>query len=166
MQLLARVVGLLAVVASTSLVTRRLGTEFVDWATVLSAVALVTVLLEPGMAPVVVRRLTLDHEHAPRPNALLPVRLLLGGASLAVVVGVCVATRGVAVLPLAVLLGGQVLPRAFIFNATPWLQIDQRLHRPAILESLTAVLGFAALCVASCSMPRPLSWARSPSPAR
>jgi O-antigen/teichoic acid export membrane protein len=147
MQYVARAVGLLAVVVGASLVTRRLGTDYADWGTVLLAVALAGVLLEPGMTPVVVRRLSIDPGQAPSARALLPLRLGLGLVSLVLVVGVTVATRGADVAWLALFLGGQVVGRSMVNNATPWLQVDQRLHRMAVLEALTAALGLASLAV-------------------
>ncbi len=148
LQLLARAVGIISVVVGTAMVTRRLGTDFADWASVIVLVSLTGVLLEPGLAPVVAKRLTIDHEHAPTPAAMFPVRLALGMVSWAVVVALAVVTRGPDVWLLAVLLGGQVVARSVFNNATSWLQVDQRLYRLAALEAAAAVLGLAGLALA------------------
>lgn len=145
MQVLARVVALLLIAGSTALITRELGDGYVNWATVLSALAIAGVLVEPGLSPVVMRHLALDSTGAPRTSAMLPVRLVLGLLAFVLVLGIAVSTRGLAVLPLAALMGASVLARAVVNNATPWLQTDQRLHRATLLETATAALGFGAL---------------------
>lgn len=148
-QVIARAVGLLAVVGGTSIVAHRLGAGYAEWGSVTSLVALVGVALEPGLSPVVVRRIAQSPDEAPLPSALVPVRLLLGLLALVVVVGATLALRGSGAVLLAVALGAQVVPRALVMNATPWLQIDQRLHRQSALEAVTAAVGLTAL--ATCS---------------
>lgn len=145
-QIVGRGVSLVAVVGSTAIVARTIGVEaYADWATVLTLTALVAFLLDPGISPIVVRRLAQHPEQAPSPAALVPLRLGLGAAALVIVVAVAVALRGDSVTVLAIVLGAQVLPRALVLNATPWLQLDHRLHRQTALEAVTAFLGLAAL---------------------
>lgn len=147
-QFVARAVSVGAVVGSTALVARTVGIEvYADWATVLSLVALLAVVLDPGITPVIVRRLAQEPEAAPRPEALRRPRLIMGAAALAIVVLVTVVLRGTDALVLAAVLAGQVLPRALVLNATPWLQVDHRLHRQAFLEAATAGIGLCALAV-------------------
>lgn len=142
----ARGITLGFTVVSTAIVARTVGLDvYADWVTVLSLVALLAVALDPGLAPVVVRRLAQAPEETPRPAALLPVRLTLAAAALAVVVAVTAALRGPDAVVLAVVLGAQVLPRVLVLNATPWLQADHRLHRQTVLEAVCAAVGLAAL---------------------
>ncbi len=155
-QIAARAVGLLAVVGSMAIVARQLGTEFVEWGSVASLVVLASFALDPGISPIVVRRITQTPETAPSPTALLPVRLALGIGALIVVVAVTIGLRGTGTALLAVGLGAQVVPRALVLNATPWLQVDQRLHRQAILEAVTAAVGLLAL--AGCAALGTPSW--------
>jgi len=147
MQVLARGVALVLMSASTAMITRQLGEGYVNWATVLSAIALAGVLVDPGLSPVVMRHLAVDAAGTPRTTAMLPVRLVLGTVAYVLVIGIAVATRGLAVLPLAAMMGAAVLARSVVNNATPWLQSDQRLHRATLLETATAAIGFAALTV-------------------
>jgi O-antigen/teichoic acid export membrane protein len=147
LQYVARACALVFAALVTALLTRRLGSEFVDWATVINAVALTGVILEPGLTPPIVRRLSQDPAAAPGVNEMVVVRLVLGALALAVVVVVALATRGPDIWLLALLLGGQVLARAIVLNATPWLQVDQRLHRAAFFELGTAALGVCAVAV-------------------
>ncbi|WP_210491582.1 hypothetical protein [Patulibacter sp. SYSU D01012] len=142
----ARIVSVLAVAASTAIVLRAIGKAgYTDWGTVLQLVGFLAFAVDPGVSPIVVRRLVQEPERAPSPAALVPVRLALATLALVLVVGITVGLRGSGTAVLAVLLGGQVLPRALILNATPWLQVDQRLHRQTALEALAAVLGLALL---------------------
>ena len=149
-QVAVRGVWLLAVLASTAIVVRSVGIEtYADWATVLTLTALVAFALDPGISPIVVRRLAQDPASAPLPAALVPLRLGLASVALLVVVSVSVGLRGSGTALLATLLGAQVLPRALALNATPWLQVDHRLHRQTILEAITATLGVLLLGAAA-----------------
>jgi len=149
-QVVARAISLLAVVGSTAIVARSVGVDtYADWATVLTLNGLVAFLLDPGISPVMVRRLAQDALRAPSPGALGPLRLVVGAAALAAVVGFAAALRGGGVAVLAVALGGQLLPRALVLNATPWLQLDHRLHRQTFLEAITAFLGLGMLALAA-----------------
>ncbi|HEV3001512.1 MAG TPA: oligosaccharide flippase family protein [Solirubrobacteraceae bacterium] len=148
-QSVARAITLAVVVVSTALVARELTLErYADWVTILSLVTLAAVLLDPGLSPAVVRRLAQQHTDAPTPAALRRVRLALGLLTLAVVTAGSVALRGTGALLLALALGGQIVARADVLNATPFLQTDHRLHRQTALEAVTAALGLAALAVA------------------
>lgn len=149
-QVAARAVSLLAIVGSTAIVARSTGIEtYADWGTVLTLAALTAFLLDPGISPIVVRRLAQHPETAPSPAALVPVRLGLGVVALMLVIGVSVALRGTDVTALAIVLGAQVLPRALVLNATPWLQLDHRLHRQTALEAIMATIGVAGLAAAA-----------------
>ena len=157
MQFAARGALLLVAVVGTALVTRDLGTDYAAWGTVLIAVTLSSVLLEPGFTPVIARRLAASPETAPSPGAMLFARLVLGVSALGVVVLASVVSRGAAILPLALLLGGQVVARSLVNNAGGWLLADQRMHRIAVLEVGVSVLGLGALAVAiSFDAPAPL----------
>ena len=57
--------------------------------------------------------------------------------------------RGLDAVPVAVVLGAQLLPRAAVLNAGAWLQADHRLHRQSALEATLAVVGLAALAAAA-----------------
>ncbi len=149
-QTIGRAVSLLAVIGSTAIVARHLDLDtYADWATVLSITALAGVLLDPGISPVVVRRLAQDPADAPSAAALVRVRLGLGAAALALIVAATIVLRGADVAALAIVLGAQVVPRALVLNATPWLQLDHRLHRQTAWEAGAAGLGLACLAVAA-----------------
>lgn len=142
----ARAISLLAVVGSTAIVAREVGIgTYADWATVLSLVALVAFALDPGISPIIVRRIAQAPDQVPDPQALVPLRLGVSLVSLAVVVAVATALRGGHAALLALLLGAQVVPRALVLNATPWMQADHRLHRQTLLEAVCAFLGLALL---------------------
>jgi O-antigen/teichoic acid export membrane protein len=145
----ARAITLAVVVLSTALVARELPLDrFADWVTILSLVTLAAVVLDPGLSPAIVRRLVQQHDQAPTPRALSRVRIGLGLVTLTVVTAGSVALRGTDTLVLALALGGQILARADVLNATPFLQADHRLHRQTALEAIVAALGLAALAVA------------------
>jgi O-antigen/teichoic acid export membrane protein len=149
-QTVGRAVTLGAVIVSTAVVARAVGiATYADWASVLSLVAMLAFTLDPGLSPVVVRRLAQNPEEAPSPQAMLVVRLVLALVALVVVCGATAAIRGLHALPLALALGAQVLPRALVLNVGAWLQVDHRLHRQSAFEALTAILGLAALVVAA-----------------
>jgi O-antigen/teichoic acid export membrane protein len=149
-QVLGRGVSLVAVVASTAIVARTIGIDaYADWATILALTSLVAFALDPGISPVVVRRLAQDPGQAPSSAALVPLRLGLGLLAYAVVVAVSAGLRGTDAIVVALALGGQVVPRALVLNATPWLQLDHRLHRQTALEAVTAVTGLALLGAAA-----------------
>ena len=115
----------------------------------LSVVALLSFLLDPALSPVIVRRLAQEPGSVPTPAATEGLRVVLGLVALVLVVAATVALRGLHALPLAAALGGQILPRALVLNATPWLQADHRLHRQTAWEAVTAAVGLAALVVAA-----------------
>ncbi|MGE4425280.1 MAG: lipopolysaccharide biosynthesis protein [Solirubrobacteraceae bacterium] len=146
----ARLVSVIAVVGSTAIVVRHLGIEaYADWGTVVQLAALMAFAVDPGVSPIVVRRILQDPRTAPVPSALVPVRLALATLAFVVVVAVTVGLRGDGAVLLAAALGAQVVPRALVLNATPWLQVDQRLHRQTALEALAALLGLTMLGAAA-----------------
>lgn len=108
-QVAARAVSLAAVVGSIGIVARQVGTDYVEWGTVASMVALVAIALDPGISPMVVRRISQSPEQAPAPSALVPLRLALGALALLVVVAVTIGLRGTGTALLAVALGAQVV---------------------------------------------------------
>jgi O-antigen/teichoic acid export membrane protein len=145
-QALGRAITLGAVVLSTAVVARAVGIEgYADWATVLSLVALVGFALDPGITPVIVRLLAQDPTDAPTPAAMRAVRLALASAALVAILCLTVALRGIDAAPAGLALGAQVLPRALVLNAAPWLQADHRLHRQTALEAVCAGLGLVLL---------------------
>jgi O-antigen/teichoic acid export membrane protein len=149
-QLTARALSVLVQVASLGVVARVADvTQWASWGTVLLLVAIASFLLDPGLSPIVIRRLSTSPADAPLPRAMLPVRIALGILAVVVVCAVTLALRGGADLLLALALAGQLLPRSIVLNATPWLQIDQRLHRQTILEALVAAIGLSSLLVAA-----------------
>lgn len=149
-QTVARAITLVVVVVGTAIVTREVGVvTYADWATVLSVVALLSFLLDPALSPVIVRRLAQEPASVPTAAAIERVRLVLGTVAALLVVAVTVALRGTDALPLAAALGGQILPRALVLNATPWLQADQRLHRQTAWEATMAAVGLGALAIAA-----------------
>lgn len=145
LQYLARSLGLVAAVLGTALVARRLGQAYADWATVLLCAAMVGALLEPGLAPIIVRRLAVAPESAPTPRAMLRVRVGLGLAACVLVVVTSVVSRGADLLLLSLCMGAHVLARSVANNATAWLQVDQRLFRMAFWEALVALVGLLLL---------------------
>jgi len=149
-QTAGRGLTLLAVIASTAVVTRSVGVStFADWATALSLVAMLGFLLDPGISPIVVRRLSQDPALAPAPRDLLRVRLVLAAGAVVVVTAATGALRGLAAVPLALVLAAQLVPRAAVLNAGAWLQADHRLHRQSALEAALALAGLAALATAA-----------------
>ena len=119
-QVVGRVTTLLLTVAGTAVVTRAVGENgFADWGTVLMVTAMFAFLLDPGFAPVVVRRLAEGGDEAPSPAALLRVRLVFSAIAFALVVALVVALRGTAPIVLAVVLAAQLFPRAVVMNAGP-----------------------------------------------
>lgn len=149
-QAAGRGVTLVAVIVSTAIVAHAVGVDtYADWATVLSLVSLTAFALDPGISPVIVRRLSQNPDDAPTPQAMIAVRVVLALLALAVVTAVSVALRGPAVLALAIALGAQVLPRSIVLNAGAWLQADHRLHRQTLLEAACTALGMVALAIAA-----------------
>jgi PST family polysaccharide transporter len=149
LQVVARGATLVVALVATGLVTRALGSDgFADWATVLSLQAMVGFALDPGITPVIVRRLAQDRAASPAPGALLACRLVLAIVALLVVVGLSVALRGADVLVLALVLAGQLLPRALTINVGTWMQAEHRLHRQTLLEGATSAVGVVALAAA------------------
>jgi O-antigen/teichoic acid export membrane protein len=149
-QVVARVSTLILTVAGTAVVTRTIGEGgFANWGTVLMVTAMFAFLLDPGFAPVVVRRLARGGEEAPSPEALLKVRLLLSAIAFVVVVALVLALRGSAAFVLAVVLGAQLFPRAVVMNVGTWLQAEHRLHVQTWFEALTVGGGLAVLLLAA-----------------
>ena len=146
LQLLARVLSGLMVVASTAVVTRAVGVAtYADWATALTVVAMLGFVIEPGLSPVVVRRLVQRPGSSPTLRSLLGLRAALALAAVAASVAVVAALRGGDAAWLALILAAQLLPRAAVLNAGAPLQADHRLHRAALLEVGTTALGLAAV---------------------
>jgi O-antigen/teichoic acid export membrane protein len=148
-QLVARIATVLATTGSVAIVARQTGAEYADWGTIVSLVVLLAFALDPGITPIVVRRITQDPRTTPLPRALVPVRLVAAAIAFALLIGIAVAVRGAHAALLAVALGGQLLPRALVLNAMPWLQVDQRLHRMAVLEAVCAAGGLLVLALAA-----------------
>ncbi len=151
-QLVARAIAVMTQVASLGVVAR--ATDDADWAswgTVAMLVVIASFLVDPGLSPILVRRLTTDPAATPLPRAVLGVRGVLGTVAVLVVVGVTAALRGADGAVLALAFGGQLLPRALLLNATPWLQVDQRLHRQTALEAAAALLGLSGIVIAAAS---------------
>jgi O-antigen/teichoic acid export membrane protein len=149
-QTVARGITLAVVATSTAVVTRAVGIDtYANWATILSLVALLGFLLDPALSPVIVRRLAQEPQNAPTAEATQRVRGLLGLGALVLVIVTSLILRGSGALALALALGSQVVPRALVLNATPWLQADHRLHRQTAWEAVTALLGLVALVIAA-----------------
>ena len=149
-QVVGRVTTLLLTVAGTAVVTRAVGENgFADWGTVLMVTAMFAFLLDPGFAPVVVRRLAEGGDEAPSPAALLRVRLVFSAIAFALVVALVVALRGTAPIVLAVVLAAQLFPRAVVMNAGTWLQAQHRLHVQTFYEALTVGAGLVLLLIAA-----------------
>ena len=149
-QVVGRVTTLLLTVAGTAVVTRAVGENgFADWGTVLMVTAMFAFLLDPGFAPVVVRRLAEGGEEAPSPAALLRVRLVFSAIAFVLVVALVVALRGTAPIVLAVVLAAQLFPRAVVMNAGTWLQAQHRLHVQTFYEALTVGAGLVLLLIAA-----------------
>jgi O-antigen/teichoic acid export membrane protein len=149
-QIVTRGLTLLLTVAGTAIVTRTIGEDgFAVWGTVLVITAMVAFLLDPGVAPVVVRRLAQKAGEAPAPRPLLAARFVLATAAYLMVIGLTVALRGNGALLLAVVLAAQLLPRAIVMNVGTWMQANHRLHVQTGLEALTAAGGLIALVVAA-----------------
>ncbi len=149
-QVAARGVTLLAVVGSTAIVARTLDiVAYADWATVLSLVTLLSFALDPGITPVVVRRLTQAAHEVPAPAVLARLRIVVAALAVAIVCGATAALRDPGAAVLALALAGQMLPRALVMNAGAFLQVDHRLHRLAAWEAVTAGAGLAALGIAA-----------------
>lgn len=149
-QIGARGFALLASVGSMAIVVRYLGIEeYAGWGTVLQLIGLMAFAVDPGLSSVVVRRIVQAPETAPTPRALIPVRIGFGVVACALIVAFTIGLRGTGATLLAVALGGQIVPRAIVLNATPWLQVDQRLHRQTGWEALCAVAGL--LLIGACA---------------
>ena len=149
-QTVGRGLTVVAVIASTAVVTRTVGVDtYADWATALSLVAMLAFLLDPGISPIVVRRLAQDSTTAPTARDMLRVRLLLAAGAVLIVGAVTGALRGFEAVPLALILGAQLLPRASVLNVGAWLQADHRLHRQSALEAVMAAVGLGLLVLAA-----------------
>lgn len=147
-QVAARAFALLASVGSMAIVVRYLGIEeYAGWGTVLQLIGLMAFAVDPGLSSVVVRRIVQAPETAPSPRALIPVRVGLSAVAVLLIVGFTIGMRGDGAVLLAVALGAQIVPRAIVLNATPWLQVDQRLHRQTGWEALIAVVGLVLIAV-------------------
>ena len=78
-QTVGRGLTVVAVIASTAIVTRTVGVDtYADWATALSLVAMLAFLLDPGITPIVVRRLAQDPTTVPTARDMLRARLRAG----------------------------------------------------------------------------------------
>lgn len=149
-QAATRGVALGVVVLSTAVVARTLEVgAYADWATALSLVTMLAFAIDPGLTPVVVRRLTQDPGSLPGPRALTLVRLAAALGALVIAAISTIALRGGESLVLGLALAAQLLPRAVVLNSSAFLQADHRLHRQTALEAVTAALGLAALTVAA-----------------
>ena len=149
-QSVARAITLLVVLGSTAIVTRSVGvTVYADWVTALSLMAMAGFLLDPGITPVVVRRLIQDPQGSPRPRTMVLIRLALGVAAAVFVTAMTVILRGSDTLLLGAVLGAQLIPRSVVMNSGSYLQADQRLHRQTALEAVVAALGLAGLAIAA-----------------
>jgi O-antigen/teichoic acid export membrane protein len=129
---------------STAILTRHLGADgYAHLATSLSLYAMFAFILDPGLTPVLVRRIT-SREPVPKPRRTLAIRLALGFVVFATTAAIGTFLSGWAAAAVAVVIAFQAMPRAVILNAAPWLQADHRLHRQSIAE-----VGFAAaaLCM-------------------
>jgi O-antigen/teichoic acid export membrane protein len=146
----ARAATLLLTGLGTAIVTRAIGQDgFADWGTILMLSAMVAFMLDPGLSPVVVRRLVQSAEEAPAPRSLLRARLLSALAAYLVVLVVAYALRGSDALVLAVVLAAQLLPRSVVLNVGAWMQAEHRLHLQTSYEALTMAAGVAALATAA-----------------
>jgi O-antigen/teichoic acid export membrane protein len=149
-QLVGRGLTLLLTIAGTAVVTRAIGEDgFAVWGTVLVITAMVGFLLDPGVAPIVVRRLAQDVAEAPLPGPLFVARLILALAAYLMVVALTVILRGEGALLLAVVLAAQLLPRATVMNVGAWMQAGHYLHIQTGLEAVTTAGGLLALIVAA-----------------
>ena len=149
-QSIARGITLLVVLGSTAIVTRAVGVDvYADWVTALSLMAMTGFVLDPGITPVIVRRLIQDPRLAPRPRTLLAIRLALGVVGAILVAVLTAILRGPDALLLGAVLGAQLIPRAAVMNVGAFLQVDQRLHRQTALEAVVAALGLGALVIAA-----------------
>jgi O-antigen/teichoic acid export membrane protein len=149
-QVVSRASTLLLTALATAVVTRTIGEAgFADWGTVLMLFAMVAFVLDPGLAPVVVRRLIQQGDEAPSPASLLAVRLAMAVVAYAGVVGLTVLLRGHQALVLALVLGAQLLPRAVVLNVGTWMQAEHRLHIQTMLETVTAAGGLVLLVAAA-----------------
>ncbi len=145
-QMASRALALALTVASTAVVVRAIGEDgFATWGTVLMLFAMFAFALDPGVAPVVVRRLSQDPDQAPSPSALLSARLALAVAAYIAVVAVSLALRGDAALAVALVLAAQLLPRAVVMNVGTWMQAEHRLHVQTSLEAATVGGGLLLL---------------------
>jgi len=146
---LAGKAALLAVaLAGTAVVTRALGVRgYATWGTVLSLLTMFGFALDPGLAPVIVRRLSQGDSSLPGPASFLRVRLVLAAAVYTCVTVLTVVLRGLAGLPVALVMAAQLFPRVVVQNAGTWLQAHHRLHRQSAYEVLTQLGGLGALAV-------------------
>jgi O-antigen/teichoic acid export membrane protein len=146
LQFAARASMAVMAVAITAIVTRAVSVDtYADWATALSVIGLFGFIMDPGISPVVVRRLVQRPETAPSVRAMLWMRAALALLAIALAVGVCTAIRGTGAALLSLVLAAQLLPRAIVLNGGALLQADHRAHRQAALEVGTTGVGLAAL---------------------
>lgn len=149
-QSVARGITLLVVLGSTAIVTRAVGvTLYADWVTALSLMAMAGFILDPGITPVIVRRLIQDPNHSPRPRTMLLLRAGLGVLAALFVAVLTAILRGSDSLLLGAVLGAQLIPRSVVMNTGAYLQADQRLHRQTALEAVVAALGLGGLAIAA-----------------
>jgi O-antigen/teichoic acid export membrane protein len=146
----ARAATLLLTGLGTAIVTRAIGQDgFADWGTILMLSAMVAFMLDPGLSPVVVRRIVQSPEDAPAPRSLLRARLLSAGAAYLIVLALAYALRGSDALVLAMVLAAQLLPRSVVLNVGAWMQAEHRLHLQTSYEALTMAAGVVALAAAA-----------------
>lgn len=149
-QTVARGITLGLTVVTTAVVARALDVDqYATWTTVVSLVTLASILLDPALSPVLVRRLVTAPHTAPTAAAMRRVRLAVGVLAFLAVSAVAVALRGSGSAVLAIVLAAQLVPRSLVLNATAWLQVDQRLHRQTLMEGLSAAVGLVAVAVAA-----------------
>lgn len=149
-QIGARAAGLVLTAASTAIVTRAIGREeFADWGTIMLLATMVAFMLDPGLSPVVVRRLGQAPQDVPRPGSLLRVRMAAALVAYVLVLLLVLGLRGSGALLLGAVLAAQLLPRAVVLNVGTWLQAEHRLHIQAGYEALTLAGGVAAMGAAA-----------------
>jgi O-antigen/teichoic acid export membrane protein len=149
-QIVIRAFTMSVLIGATAIVTRTLPVAvYADWATVLSLVVLVSIALDAGLTPVVIRRLAQAPADLPTPRALLRLRMMSALVALLVVVGLSALLRGADAAVIGVALGAQLLPRAAIVNVAAFLQADHRVHRQTAYEAGTTAVGLAALAIAA-----------------
>jgi O-antigen/teichoic acid export membrane protein len=146
----AKVPLLLAALVSTSIVTRALGTDrYAQWATVLSILAMVSFLTDPGLSAVLVKRISGGDADLPPISTLILLKMGLAMLVFLIVVAGTSVLQGLAAIPIAVALGAQVFPRSAIQLSSGWMQARHRLHWQTWLDALLSALGVLIMFAAS-----------------